>query len=195
MTQVTIPEGWYPDNTLPDTFRYWDGWQWTGYILTPQTYWQNWQWTNFFSTPQTYPTVDLKGVRRRALATWLVFGLLISIAPVLFHVIELAAKHELHSGWDAFSTGEVIIIAAVLAAASVGDFLRRKATSLTTRQLSVVGFAALLLLFCGWLYCFVQSDSAKGQAEFVGWCCIAPAVCSLVIVASSLLVEPEEGPR
>ncbi len=126
---------------------------------------------------------------------WLIFGLLISLVPVVWHVVELVGKDELHSWWDIFTTGELIVIAAVLASASAGDFLRKKANGLTHLELVILGSTFTLLFMSGWLYAFVRSEDASHHKNLVGYCCLGPFVASLLIGASIIFIDSEEGHR
>ncbi len=176
---MTSSLGWYTDPQDPSLWRYWDGSRWTDRIAPKVV---------FGASVARQTTQRL----RRDLAVFLVFGLSLALVPVGTHVIELAGKDELHSWWDMFSTGEIIIIAAVLAGAAVGDFLKMKAGPLTSRQLIIVGLTLVLLFFAGWLYSYVKSDSALDHRELIGYCSLVPLGVSLLIVLSTMLVEPEE---
>jgi hypothetical protein len=131
--------------------------------------------------------------RRRRLIVWFIFGLVVSVIPVLWIFLKLVLKKEPHGTWDVLSTGDLIVISAVLAAASVGELLgRKRGRDLSEGELVIVGATFVLLLCSGWLYAIVSALSDPANRRWPGVFCLVAFAISVVIGASSIWIDTSE---
>jgi hypothetical protein len=130
---------------------------------------------------------------RRDIALFVGFSLLFALLPIGKHVLELFNKGELHTWWDVFSSGELNYIAAALLWVSVGDFLKKRQTPLTSLQLAAVGASGLILFVEGYLWVFVGGGFASAHPAEAGGLCIGPLTVSVASVLGILGVESQEA--
>lgn len=133
---------------------------------------------------------ERRQLRRRRLAIWFVFGILVSLVPLAYRFGGLVAAGSSRSLTDVLSTGDLFVIAMVVAASSVGDLISRKTTGgISLSEAMIMGFTFLLFMFGGWLYAFVSFDPSFAHGQSVVPISIITFAASVIVGASSIWVD------
>ncbi|MGA5535007.1 hypothetical protein [Mycolicibacterium nivoides] len=124
--------------------------------------------------------------RRRRVIVWLFYGAAASLIPPLWDALKLVLQHKPHGFWEAISTGQLITVAFLIAAAAAGDLLGRKKTLLHDTELAIIGSTFLLLMCGGWLYAIIAALPDASDRIWPGASCLFTIVIGIVIGISSV---------
>jgi hypothetical protein len=110
-------------------------------------------------------TMDLVELRKK-LAKWMFFEVVFALLPLLFSLAS-ALVHK--QGWDfygALGRGELVLVAAAIIAASVGDLVKNGlAGPLPGTKLSLIGTGMALVAAAGWFYSEAAPTAGRSELE------------------------------
>jgi hypothetical protein len=118
---------------------------------------------------------------RDKLALWFVFSVLLSLVPIIFHIVKGYTNHTPHALTAAIQRGELLLITAALCAAAVGELIVAQpitpptsSTTITstTSQLTAKpsqidkivsgGTAIIFLMFCSLYFADISATYNSG---------------------------------
>jgi hypothetical protein len=126
--------------------------------------------------------------RWRRTIGWAIFSVGVSLLQLVATLVALIERNAPHGFSDVLSRGDLIIIAVVLAAGSVGDMVVRKTTGgFSMPEVAVMGFGVVLLVLGAILYALV-STAVSGDADLAVLVSLGTFGGSLAIGGSSIWV-------
>jgi hypothetical protein len=137
---------------------------------------------------------DRRRSRLRRLIIWSVFGVLVSLVPLGFRWGGLYFAHAPSSPTDLLSTGDLIVIAMVVAASASGDLISRNtAGGIGALAGALIGLTSIFCMFAGWLYAIVTFDPSFAHGPDIVCFSIVTMVGSILVGASSIWVDTERA--
>ncbi|GIG65567.1 hypothetical protein [Phytomonospora endophytica] len=132
------------------------------------------------------PTTDAEpGVRiRRKLIIWGIFSVGIAVLPVGFNALSLMTRGQRFGLDSLLGRGELLLIAAALAATAAGELFASTAARLHNMRLALAGFN----LFLAFIACYWFGDVAAALVDQTPIQKGVVAAGSLVILCSALVL-------
>lgn len=118
----------------------------------------------------------------------------VSALPILLHVVKLIGAGEFSTGWDILSTGDLILVAAALAAGSATEvMLQREDRGLTDAEFAIVVAILVLLFTAGLAFGYVSVGDGASHKALIGWCSILPFLASLGLGTATIFATADKG--
>src|SRR6202007_2501068 len=126
------------------------------------------------------------------LLKWSIFSITLSLLPLAFTAVQAAVRGKPITLTDVTEKGEVVLVAAVLCATSLGEVFIAKYDGRMAR-LALGGFAVLIIVAATWAYGDISSAVSANQTVDKAFICSLSKIIFGAAVLGSLSCEVFAG--